>query len=87
MALSDKAKQHLEYALTNQDVADEVMALLEKQAATVAALAPTTNLVGTDGSGAPGDAAPLAETEARLDGVEAKINAVIAALKAAGLMA
>jgi hypothetical protein len=84
MALSDKAKQHLEYALANQDVADEVAAALEKQAESVAAIGTTTNLVGVDGTGS--NAAPLAGTEARLDALEAKMDALLAALKAAGLM-
>jgi hypothetical protein len=84
MALSDKAKQHLEYALANQDVADEVAAALEKQAESVAAIGATANLVGVDGTGS--NAAPLAGTEARLDALEAKMDALLAALKAAGLM-
>ena len=86
MALSDKAKQYLEYALANQDVADEVVASLDKQAETIAALGATSNLVGTDGAGGAGDAAPLAGTESRLDALEGKVDALLAALKAAGLM-
>lgn len=86
MSLSEKSKQYLEYALTSQEVADEVVAALEKQADSVAAIGATVDLVGTDGAGGAGDAAPLAETESRLDTVEAKIDSVIAALKAAGLM-
>lgn len=84
MALSDKAKQYLEYALASQEVADEVVASLDKQAASVSPIGTVANLVGVDGTGS--NAAPLAETESRLDAVEAKIDAVIAALKAAGLM-
>ena len=86
MALSDKAKQYLEYALANQDVADEVVASLDKQAETIAALGAPSNLVGTDGAGGAGDAAPLAGTESRLDALEGKVDALLAALKAAGLM-
>lgn len=86
MALSDKAKQYLEYALASQEVADEVVASLDKQAESVAAIGATVNLIGTDGSGAAGDAAPLAATESRLDAIEAKVDALIAALKAAGIM-
>lgn len=88
MALSDKSKQYLEYALANQDVADEVVAALEldRQAATVAAIGTTANLVGTDGSGGAGDAAPLVGTESRLDALEAKVDALLVALKAVGLM-
>jgi len=47
----------------------------------VAALAIPANMVGTDGSGGAGDAAPLAATESRLDNLEVKLNALIAALK------
>lgn len=86
MALSDKAKQYLEYALTSQEVADEVVTSLDKQAEAVAAIGATVNLVGTDGAGAAGDAAPLVGTENRLDAIEAKVDALIAALKAAGMM-
>jgi hypothetical protein len=86
MALSDKSKLYLKYAITSQEVADEVVASLDKQAAAVAALGATSNLVGTDGSGGAGDAAPLAGTESRLDALEGKVDALIAALKAAGLM-
>lgn len=86
MALSDKSKLYLKYAITSQEVADEVVASLDKQAETVAALGATSNLVGTDGSGGAGDAAPLAGTESRLDALEAKVDALLAALKAAGLM-
>ena len=84
MALSDKAKQYLEYALASQDVADEVVSSLDKQASAVAAIGATANLVGVDGTGS--NAAPLVETEARLDALEAKVDALIAALKASGLM-
>lgn len=55
------------------------------QAASVALLGTTAALVGVDGTGS--NAAPLAGTESRLDAVEAKVDDVIAALKAAGLMA
>lgn len=84
MALSDKAKQYLEYSLASQEVADEVVAALDKQADSVAAIGATADLVGVDGTGS--NAAPLVETEGRLDALEAKVDALIAALKAAGLM-
>jgi len=86
MALSDKAKQYLEYSLASQEVADEVVAALEldRQAASVSPIGATANLVGVDGTGA--NAAPLAGTESRLDTLEGKVDAMIAALKAAGLM-
>jgi len=89
MALSQKAKKRFEVAMARRVEAQEILAAIESganpQAATVAAIGATANLVGVDGTGS--NAAPLVETEARLDAVEAKIDAVIAALKAAGLMA
>jgi hypothetical protein len=89
MALSQKAKKRFEAAMARRAEAQEILAAIESganpQAATVAAIGATANLVGVDGTGS--NAAPLVETEARLDAVEAKIDAVIAALKAAGLMA
>jgi hypothetical protein len=45
----------------------------------VAALGTTSDLVGVDGTGS--NAAPLVGTEARLDAIEAKLDALIAALK------
>lgn len=43
-----------------------------------------TNLVGVDGTGS--NAAPLAGTETRLDAIDTAVLAIIASLKAAGLM-
>jgi hypothetical protein len=54
-------------------------------AANVPAIGTTANLVGVDGTLS--NAAPLVGTESRLDAIEAKVDAVIAALKAANLMA
>lgn len=89
MALSVKAKKRLEVALARRAEANEIIAAIEAganaQAANVAAIGATSNLVGVDGTGS--NAAPLAGTESRLDAVEAKIDAVIASLKAAGVMA
>ena len=89
MALSTKAKKRLEVAMARRAEALEVIAAIESgsnpQATTVAAIGTTAALVGVDGTGS--NAAPLAGTEARLDVVEAKIDAILAALKAAGLMA
>lgn len=91
MALSDKTKRVLRAAMANKAAADELSSAVDSggnpQAASVALLGSTTNLVGTDGSGGAGDAAPLAGTESRLDAAEGKIDAVITALKNAGLMA
>jgi ABC-type hemin transport system substrate-binding protein len=89
MALSTKAKKRLEVAMAHRADAQEITTAIDvgfnaTPAATVAALGATSNLVGVDGTGS--NAAPLAGTEARLDAVEAKVDALIAALKAAGLM-
>ena len=89
MALSAAARKRLEVAMAHRSTAKEVADAIDSggnpQAANVAALGTTTNLVGVDGTGS--NAAPLAGTESRLDAIEAKIDAVIASLKAAGLMA
>ena len=89
MALSLKARAVIISGLANRAVGKEVADAIDLggnvQAASVAAIGATTALVGVDGVG--NNAAPLAGTEARLDVVEGKIDAVIAALKAAGLMA
>lgn len=55
------------------------------KSATIAALGATTNLVGVDGAGS--NAAPLAGTETRLDAIEGKVDAIIAALKVAKIVA
>lgn len=132
MALSNKAKEAIRRAVTEDKAADELIAALEaaadEQAAAVAALGATSNLsalapaaaaitdsagtyaIPAEPTGAEVDAAidelrdkvELAldakadnadaetlrtEVEARLDAAEAKIDAVIAALKASGQMA
>ncbi|MCB9047609.1 MAG: hypothetical protein H6550_15860 [Chitinophagales bacterium] len=58
--------------------------ILEAQA-NIAVIGTETNLVGVDGSGS--NAAPLVETEARLDAHQVKIDAIITALVAAGIIA
>jgi len=55
------------------DAADAVVA-----AGAIAPLGATGDLEGVDGSGQ--DAASLVNTEARLDAIEAKVDAIIAAL-------
>jgi len=50
---------------------------LASKATTVGTIT-SANLVGVDGTGS--NAAPLVETEARLDAIEAKLNALITAL-------
>jgi hypothetical protein len=85
MALSAKARKRFEVAMARRVEAEEILDAIESQAAAVAPLGATANLVGVDGTGS--NAAPLAGTEARLDAIEAKVDALIAALKAAELMA
>ena len=88
MALSTKARKRLEVALARRaeakEIADAIDAGGNTKAAAVALLGTTTNLVGVDGTGS--NAAPLVGTEARLDAIEAKVDAIITALKAASLM-
>lgn len=55
------------------------------QQANIAELGTTDDLVGVDGTGS--NAAPLAGTESRLDAIEAKVDAIIGALVAAGVLA
>ena len=90
MALSTKAKKRFEAAMAKRAEAQEITKAIDAlhavaAASHVAPLGTTSNLVGVDGTGS--NAAPLVGTEARLDAIEAKIDAVIAALIAAGLMA
>jgi hypothetical protein len=89
MALSSRTKSIVEVALADRRAASELNSAIDSgsnpQAAAVALLGATSNLVGVDGTGS--NAAPLAGTEARLDAIEAKVDALITALKNAGLMA
>jgi len=100
MALSNKAKEAFRRAFTEEESVDEVVSAIESgsnpQAATVAPLGATADFSAAALSTADTytDAAVNAEldslvgeVEDRMDAVEAKIDAVIAALKAAGLMA
>lgn len=88
MSLSKAAKRQLVTGLRSQSLSEEVSAAIDSQgsgpAASVALLGATVNLVGVDGVG--DNAAPVVETEARLDAIEAKVDAVITALKNASLM-
>jgi hypothetical protein len=88
MALSQKARNVLKVAVANKAVAQEIADAIDtganEKAASVAPIGTTANLVGVDGTGS--NAAPLAGTESRLDAIESKVDALIAALKAAGLM-
>lgn len=67
------------------NVADLGELASQDAAANVAVLGTTTDLVGVDGTGS--NAAPVVETEARLDAIEAKLDSLISALVSAGIMA
>jgi hypothetical protein len=89
MALSAKCKKRVEVALARRDVAAELCTAIDTgfnatPAAHIAALGATADLVGVNGTG--NNAAPLVGTEARLDAIEAKVDALLAALVTAGLM-
>lgn len=88
MALSAAARRRLEVAMAKRAEAKEICDAIDAggnaQAATVADIT-SSNLVGVDGTGS--NAAPLAGTETRLDAIESKINAILASIKAAGVMA
>lgn len=86
MALSTKAKKRFEAAMAHRAQAQEITDAIDAfvPAAHVAALGTTADLVGVDGVGS--NAAPLVGTEARLDAIEAKLDALISALTTAGLM-
>lgn len=89
MALTTEQRRILRIAIAEDVIADAIADQIDAggnpQAANVAVIGTTTNLVGVDGTGS--NAAPLAGTESRLDAIEAKVDAVITALVNAGLMA
>lgn len=89
MALSVKQRRQLVAALADKKIGNEIADVINAggntNAATVAALGTTSNLVGVNGTGS--NAAPLVGTEARLDAIESKIDAILSSLKAAGIMA
>jgi hypothetical protein len=91
MALSKAARKRLEVAMARraeaQEVADAIDAGGNAQAAAVAALGAQTAVGSTDGSGGAGDAAKATDVDNRIQALQQKLDAVIAALKAAGLMA
>lgn len=88
MALSDKLKREIRNAIGDQIRADELITAIQASvaspAAHVALIGSTTNLVGVNGTGS--NAAPLVGTESRLDVIEAKVDAILSAIQAAGLM-
>lgn len=98
MALSEKTKEILIVALANKKAGEEIAQAIDSdngnpQAASVAVLGTTSDLSAIAGSYADLAAARTSvntlknEAEARLDAIEAKIDAVITALKNADLMA
>jgi len=89
MAFDTREKKNLRDSLADvtnspgqvtEKISDAVAA--NGSAAEVAALGATENLNGVDGTEQ--NAAPLVATEARLDTIEAKMDELIAALKAQG---
>lgn len=94
--LSDKAKKAINHALASKVLGAEVSAAVDANgsgpAAHVANIEPTTDLTAIPGSFADLAAARSAvntlksDAESRLDAIEAKIDAVLAALQAAGMM-
>lgn len=92
MALSQKAKKRFEAAMAKRAEAQEIIAAIEAggnpQAASVAALGALAAVGAVDVADAgPADVALAADVDARVGSLQGKIDAVIAALKAAGLMA
>jgi hypothetical protein len=87
MALSSKARKVLEVGLANRSVAREIADAIDtgsnSAADSVMLIGTTSDLVAPS---VIGDAAPLLGTETRLDAVESKIDELINALKAVGLM-
>lgn len=95
MALSGKSQAVLGQGIADLGSAAEICIAINanttaatantaRVSANIAALGTTTDLVGVDGTAS--NAAPLVGTETRLDAIEAKVDALIAALVAAGLM-
>lgn len=93
MALSAKAKKRLEVAMARRAEANEVIGAIDAPgslnvAASVAALGALAAVGAVDVADAgPADVALSADVDARVASLQAKIDAVIAALKAANLMA
>jgi len=89
MALSKQAKEILVVALANAKVAKEVSDAIDagsnEQAASVTALSAYVPVTGVDGTGS--NAASKANVDTQLSAVYTKINAILTALKNAGIMA
>ena len=95
MSLSKSAKEYLIVALANKKIGEEVAAAIDSSgsgpAASVAAIVPSdmTAIAATYADLAAARTSVNAlrtDAEARLDAVESKVNEIVAALKAAGLM-
>lgn len=91
MALSAKAKARFEKAMAKRSEATEIINAIEAgsnpKAAAIAALGVLATVAAIDVADAgPANVATQAGVDARIATLQAKIDAVIAALKAAGLM-
>ena len=88
MALSTKTKHILTVAMANTSAAAELSAAVDAAestpAADVAALAAYVPVTGVDGTGS--NAASKADVDTELAAAYVKINAILTALKNAGLM-
>lgn len=88
MALSKEARERLIIALTSRPVGKEVADAIDsgsnQQAADVADIVVGT-VSGVDGTG--NNAASVSDTQDELDALGDKINDILAALRAAGIMA
>jgi len=92
MALSKRTKDIMIVAMADKkaanELADAVAAGSNPQATSVAALGALADVGFVDVADVgPADLALAADVDARISSVQGKIDAVIAALKAAGLMA
>jgi hypothetical protein len=92
MALSKKTVEAFRRAFTEQETVDEVVAAIEAggnpQAAEVAALGAQAPVSAVDVADAgPQDVADAADVDAKVAALQAKVDELLAALKAAGIMA
>lgn len=92
MALSSKAKKRFEVAMARRAEANEIIGAIEVPGSTnvagaVAALGVLADVGAVDVADAgPADVALAADVDSRIADLQAKIDEVIAALKAADLM-
>lgn len=85
MALTARQRKIIKDGLADGSVGDEIADAIDAQGVAVADIGATTDLVGVDGTGS--NAAPLVETEGRIDVVEAKVDELLGSLRAAGIIA